>query len=368
MLKAFSAATLVSLALMPAALAQGHSHGASGRLFDGEIEFSLQVDRLTQPGAARRTSVFGEIDAHFDLHLGEGLSIEAAFAVEPVREPTRSGWFQGEGGYIEDLNLLYQADPLTIRVGKFHSNFGTAWDKAPGIYGTEFAEDYELTERLGAAVSYKLETLLSGTHELTFNLFTVDTSVLSNSVGARPEFGLETTTRAERTRRWHGGAGNTGRLDSVALHLDGGDIHPLPGFSYHLGLRRQPKGVDGVADETGYVAAVAWEIKLPGEIRLTPLVEYAHFEKFRGLDQSARYVTGAASLGWEAWTLSASTTLRRIDDADPAAPDSRDWLRTATIAYAFTEALEGSLGWARARTEGETATTLGALLTYKLEF
>jgi hypothetical protein len=61
-------------------------------------------------------------------------------------------------------------------------------------------------------------------------------------------------------------------------------------------------------------------------------------------------------------------TLRRIDVADPAATDSRDWLRTASIAYAFTEALEGSLGWARSRTDGTTGTTLGALLTYKLEF
>jgi hypothetical protein len=259
-----------------------------------------------------------------------------------VRESTRSGWFQGEGGYLEELNLLYRSDAFTIRLGKVHPNFGTAWDAAPGIYGTEFAEDYELTERLGAAVSYKFETILSGTHELTFNLFTVDTSVLSESVGARPEFGLETTSRPDRARRWHGGAGNTGRLDSVALHLDGGDIHPLPGFSYHLGLRRQPRGVDGVADETGYVAAVAWEIKLPNDVTLTPLAEYAHFEKFHGLDQSARYVTGAATLGWQAWTLSASTTLRRIDNADPSATDSRDWLRTASIAYAFTESLEGS--------------------------
>lgn len=35
-----------------------------------------------------------------------------------------------------------------MQTGKLNPGFGIAWDKAPGIYGTDLAEDYEISERI----------------------------------------------------------------------------------------------------------------------------------------------------------------------------------------------------------------------------
>jgi hypothetical protein len=208
---------------------------------EGTIEIELEVDRVTDPpaGARRRTSGFAEIEARFGLRLTEDLSILAHLQFEPVREPTRNGWFQGEAGFLQQLLVNYEVGAFALYGGKFNPGFGIAWDVAPGVFGTDFAEDYELTERLGAGVAYKLEVPGAGTHKLALNVFTLDTTLLSEAVGSRPVFGAPGTLRPGRFRQSQGGAGNTGRLDSVSLTLDGGEFEPVPGLTYHLGYRHQ---------------------------------------------------------------------------------------------------------------------------------
>ena len=53
----------------------------------------------------------------------------------------------------------------------FNPQFGMFWDRAPGVYGDEFAKAaYELTEGIGAGGAVKLETLSWGNHGETIGI------------------------------------------------------------------------------------------------------------------------------------------------------------------------------------------------------
>ncbi len=338
--------------------------------FDAEVKVEVQNDKVYRASdpAARLNNLFSEIEAHLAVHFNQDLSIQSRIKLEQLRQPTGRGAFQDEGAYVEELFVNYRLGLVTLLAGKFNPGFGIAWDKAPGIYGTDFAEDYELTERVGVGLSYKLETLTWGDHDLGANLFFLDTTALSQSYITKPAFGAERTSRASRFRKAQGGVGNTEQLNNFSLTLDGDGISWLPNFAYHLGYLHQSKGVSEPFNENGYVGAVQYTLKLGRATTLTPLVEYARFDGFQGLDQTAGYLTGAATLSHGSWTASISGTRRRVGLATEASPNGDDWLGTATIGYAFENGIEASVGWARARDGAELTSTLGVLLAYKARF
>jgi hypothetical protein len=43
-----------------------------------------------------------------------------------------------------------------VQTGKLNPGFGVAWDKAPGIYGTDLAEDYEISERISVVGTWQV--------------------------------------------------------------------------------------------------------------------------------------------------------------------------------------------------------------------
>jgi hypothetical protein len=355
---------------LAAVLVAGAATAQQFPTFDAELTVEVQNDkvyRATDP-AARINNLFSEIEAHLAVHFSPDLSIQSRIKLEQVRQPTGRGAFQEEGAYVEELFANYRLGQLTLFAGKFNPGFGIAWDKAPGIYGTDFAEDYELTERLGAGFTYKFETLTWGDHEFGANLFFLDTTALSQSYITKPAFGAEGTLRASRFRKAQGGAGNTERMNNISLTLDGDGISWLPNLAYHLGYLHQSKGSTEPFDENGYVGAVQYTFKLGKATTLTPLVEYARFSKFQGQDQTAGYLTGAATLSHGPWSASIAGTRRRIGLATESSPNGEDWLGTATIGYAFENGVEASVGWARARDGAELTSTLGVLLAYKMRF
>ena len=75
--------------------------------------------------------------------------------------------FKDLAGYAEEIYVQYEGGPVRLFTGKFNPTFGQAWAKAPSVYGTDFAEGYQLTERidLGGAVSAESEGL--GKHNAT---------------------------------------------------------------------------------------------------------------------------------------------------------------------------------------------------------
>ncbi len=301
------------------------------------------------------------IDAELDLRLAGPFSIRASLVAESV---FRSGPFQdrfvGEIGDIgakaETLFVEYAAGALTLYAGKINPPFGVGWDLAPGLYGTDFAEDYELIERIGFGGSVTMGGEGIGVHVLGASAFFLDTSVLSQSL-------IEDRGGVDRS---DGGPSNTGDPASFALTLDGGKLPGLPGLSYHAAVSRQERGRGDVADEMGYAFALYGEFPLRDGATLAPIVELVRqVNDEAGLDDVTYVTAGVALLGGP-WSIAFSGTLRAIDAA--SAPDSDDSLLQVSVGYDFRNGLSVELGYKATEVDSIESDLVGALIAYEIEF
>src|SRR5690606_23231499 len=115
------------------------------------------------------------------------LSFHIGLTLESVRdlEAGQDRWFDDLGLYVDTLHARVEHAGFSALAGKFTPGFGTAWDVTPGIYSTEFVEDYELSEMIGAGLGYEFDTGATGTVRASGSLFFADTTVLSDSLFTR---------------------------------------------------------------------------------------------------------------------------------------------------------------------------------------
>ena len=215
--------------------------------------------------------------------------------------------------------------------GKIHPHFGRAWDIAPGLYGTDFAEDYENVEKLGFGAAYDIHAI--GVHTVTVETFHSDTSFLSNSLFTRPDASDPRTLRPKQLRRENGGIANTGRFNNFTMALDGSRIPGPAGLGYTLGYALQRGGNEGELDERSFVAGAWWEIPLGARMEFVPLVEYVHQKNRQGTDQNADYLTIGLEFGLGGgWTATGFGTLRDLSGSETLS-NSTDHLVGASIMH-----------------------------------
>jgi hypothetical protein len=219
----------------------------------GELKVELQSDtnyKSDDPNA-ELTDTYNTTELGVEASFGRYLTGHGAFTFEPVRDPGpgEDRFFEDEGLYAEELFAnVALGHGVNVFGGKFNPVFGKAWDAAPGVYGVNFAEDYEITERLGFGGSIEQENTGLEKLTLTGSVYHLDTSGLSQSA----------FTNRGRTKLSSGGVSNTEELDSFALALEAASIPALGGANLHLGYRFQHQGttVDDLEHEQGYVAAL----------------------------------------------------------------------------------------------------------------
>ena len=100
---------------------------------------------------------------------------------------------------------------MVLTAGKIHPQFGLAGDVTPGLHGTDVAEKYELKERDGGNVAYRLD-ILGIEHEVNVSAFMVDRTLLHR---------FRVLTSRGLSKIDDGGAGNSDGISSVAMSLDG---------------------------------------------------------------------------------------------------------------------------------------------------
>ena len=367
---------LIRGALAGALAAAAHSAAAQTYpLLVGEVELAVQFDHAYDAdtgGEAHLSDLYADSEASLALHLSPAWSVQTGLVLEPVRGLTDDRAFDDQGLYVEQLFLNYDGGWFSLYAGKFNLGFGLAWDRAPGVYGTDFAEDYEVTEQVGFGGALKLETLAHGEHEIGAAVYFADTSFLSNSAITRPRFGDADTGRPRRLRERNGGPGNTESLESYVVSLDGGAFPYLPNATYHLSHLRREAGATETDDEKGYAAALQVALDLGGGATLTPLVEVAWFDDLGGQPQDATYVTWGAELAFAPWSLSFSQTMRRLDEADdgsgPLGGDARDRLTQASVGYDFENGLGLAAGVKHERVQGVDTSFVGFVVSYDLDF
>lgn len=292
------------------------------------------------------------------MHFTPILSLNVGLTLESVQDPLpfEDRFFGDHGLYMDTLNLQAEYNGFSLVAGKFGPGFGTAWDNTPGVFGTVFAEDYELAEQIGFGLAYTFDGGDAGQHTIGANIFYADNTFLSDSI----------FTRRGRTYVSDGGAGNTGALDNFSATLDGSEMAALSGFSYHLGYRHLSAGVTENADENGFVGGIAKETELSNGMVLGMNGELAYFDNAAGVaGDDALYATAGLSLKNGPWHGELAGTLRRLEIAGIR---NDDHIVQASIGYEFENGIDVSAGYAHVREAFADAHVVGVRLTKSLEF
>jgi hypothetical protein len=306
-----------------------------------------------------------KVEPAFSIGLTEHFSIEAGFVLEPVSDPPpgQDRWFDDEGLFVETFFLRWERGRFSLHAGKFNPAFGSAWDLAPGVYGVDFAEDYEITERIGFGGTIEFGNAAVGRHRLGADAFFVDTSPLSRSL----------FHDRGRVRRSDGGPGNTAAPESFAVTLSGGEIPRLPGLTYNLGFAHQHRADVGGRSENDAVAGLAYAFSPLENLQIELLSEYAHLHHAEGENERHHYFTQSAAAYWGGWNVAFSYTGRWIRGGDGGS--SRDFLFQASAGYAWEIGADGRLGvlgtdvgWRCARSDGVYGDGIGVLVSYVFAF
>lgn len=360
--RAFAAAALAVTAWAGGVRAESPK-SFDGPLIKGEIDVGFRVfgpvasDFTPNQAAAMN---FDVSHIHFGAFATSWLSLQGVIKGEPVRElrPHRTEAFRGFGVFTAELYLNADFDDVAFFVGKFMPTFGQLFDhhKAWGLFATDFTEDYETLDYVGAGFVLRgdFRAAGAGRHELTAQAFFADTTILHRSIITAPRAGGSTVERQSRLRKSDGGVGNTGKLDNFSVTLDSGDFDFLPGVALHFGYRflhRSPAGVaagDETRNEHGLSVAVDYnftvvDFLLPGTTRIQTAAEWVRFRNAEGNRGSRTYWAANAILANGPWTWHLTGTLRDIEAPDTVS--SRDRLFATSVFYRLDQRWQVGAGY-----------------------
>jgi hypothetical protein len=348
---------------------------SSSPYVSGEISVKLLNDwTFETQDDSEQNQLHTQIEAELEFHLNENIHVETELVYEVLKDPDlgENREFADHGLYPETLTLNYQDERLHLFGGKFTPNFGIAYERAPGVCGTniseaqEITEDYEMKERIGFGGGVSFGGGDVGKHTIASSLFFRDTSILSSSI----------ITGRGRTKKRDGGPSNLERLTSYSVSLDGEDIKAIPGFSYHLSYIYQDveeafeetgEEIENTDNETGLVFAAVYEIPLGEEVTITPMLEYVRMDNFEGEEDVNRdYLTLASQVDYGPWNLAVGYTKRETDNVESV--NVEDQLVHASVGYEFSSGLGIDLGWLQTDISGMRLDAAGVIFSYFYEF
>ena len=344
---------------------------------EGELVIELQNDWQydSDDTANQFNNLYTTTEGDFNLYPFkelEGLFVNLHLTLEQINTGSGSGnkFFEQQGAFVENISLNYEGEWWSVIGGKYGPNFSIAYDAAPGIYGTDLAEeDIEIAEKwgFGGSATYADETL--GAHTLSASLFTADKTILSKSI----------INDRGRLTSSDGGPTNTNSLGSAVVAVDGSGFAFAPGLSYQIGgafldtSRVVDKETGDIIpssetdDEYRFVAAAQYAIDITDDIAVTPLVEYVHFWNGGGYkDEDRDYLTATGLVTYQNWNLAFGTTQKWVGPAQGDSFNDNQWQVSA--GYLFDFGLSLDVGWKYATEEGVETYTVGALATYAFEF
>ncbi|MEQ1783197.1 MAG: hypothetical protein ABMA14_17715 [Hyphomonadaceae bacterium] len=295
--------------------------------------------------------VAATIEYGLGVRIADGWTIHMDAVVEPVEDPLTDVAFHSEDAYIETLSLQYSGENFSVYAGKINPVFGSAADLAPGLYGAEIGEAYQITEQTGFGGDISLSSLLGfdGEYVLSAAVFTADRSFLSGSLGGH----------RNRVLLSDGGLANTSELKSYAVSLDGSLEN---GFGYSVGYRHLASETPGEADESMTVAGVSYAFPEDLGFSLATMAEVGMSRDADGNDGANRdFYTAAAEIGFGDWFVNVVASGWN-ENAVAGDLDLRKF--EVSIGRNLTDDLTLEFGAQDARFGGESETILGLRLSY----
>jgi hypothetical protein len=301
-------------------------------IYGGSADYTAAWINPSDPTLNNTRSLLPSSESDFQFKANDSVSFIANIISEQVIDPVpgTDQIFRGLGTYVYVLQAQYDADNYSLWAGKIHPTFGHAWDITPGFHGTDLAEAYDLSERIGFGASTNF-AIGGMAHRLEANSFTTDRTVLSESL----------FHNRGRTTLASGGAGNSKGISSVAVAWDGcmggeaDSCYDDGVFGYQLAARLQTAGSGGVAKELGLLGSMNTNIALGDETALKLFAEAAWFNNYDGSADKALVVTASAALSMGPMTYSA--TLAEHRDLIKGAPNSKERLLDLTAMYDLGE-------------------------------
>ncbi|WP_207553694.1 hypothetical protein, partial [Teichococcus deserti] len=132
---------------------------AGGWRLTGQLDTELNLDLNGRRGGRRGYSdLFNKTELGLYLGMPGGFALNSVFKLEPAERPADGSdrAFHAHAAWVDQLYLSWAQGPLQLFAGKIHPRFGMAWDEAPGLYGDDFAQGYELSEKIGGGVNLSL--------------------------------------------------------------------------------------------------------------------------------------------------------------------------------------------------------------------
>lgn len=332
--------------------------------FGGEVVMELQNEYTTEsddPDTDEHNNMFFRTEVAPVLYFNENFFIDGVAVFENIqdREPDEDNWFDNEGAFIEEIKLNYENGPWAAWAGKFNPGFGIAWDYGRGIWSEDFAEDYEITEKIGVGGSYTFENDQIGAHTLALNTFFADTTFLSGS----------TITKRDTLDEDDGGASNTEDFSSYVASLNGENIFGVENLYYKLGFRHLAEGdADvGTDDENGYEVTLGHVFNVTDRVSADALVEYVNISNFETGPDDAEYFTASVVTKLDdRWNVTLGYTARNFDV--DGGDDVKDHLFQVSGGYDFGQGTTAEIGWRNSEEDGVDTDIVGGLIRHSFAF
>lgn len=321
-----------------------------------ELGFGTDWTFKADDRTAELADAYPDIALAVTINATDWLAFNLGVTVESVLDPVGDRFFGDIGAYVDTLNAQVFLGGLTVTAGKFAPGFGTAWDVTPGVYGADFAGDYELSEALGLGLAYEFKAGAAGTITAGANLFYADNTILSESL----------FTNRGRNRVGAGGPGNTGKLNNFSVTLDGSDIPAVEGLTWHLGYAHLQRGRGDISDVNAFALGLAYERETGSGWTVGWNGEVVYATGWNGARDKAVYVTQGLSFAKDSWHAELAGTIRQVRYF--AGGRDNDLLAQVSAGYEFENGVDVSLGYAFAREAREEAHTLGLSITKTFEY
>lgn len=327
----------------------------------GEVSVEVQDDWTydSEDRSKLNNNLYPKIEPSATVQFTPEWSAFGHVTIESIGDPAKfeNRRFEDIGLYVEELYGEYAGERLGGKAGKLDAGFGVGWDKAAGVYGTDFAEDYQTSERIGLFGSWRLGGGENESHSVWGGTFFKDTTILSESA---------LRGRGD-TRREDGGIGNTESFDNFIVAINGSKIPLLGDTGYHFSVMRQAAGVGATTDETSVAAAVFTDMDVGHGITITPLVEGVRISNAGGTaTEDKEYLVLSGQLAWNGWNLALAHTWRTTQRNNAA--DDNDTHFQVSAGYAFDFGLSIDIGWKIVEEANAETRTVGVKAAYTIPF
>ncbi|MBW2713140.1 MAG: hypothetical protein JRC77_05250, partial [Deltaproteobacteria bacterium] len=327
------------------------------------VELQYDAPLHSQDSDHEQRDLYTTVESSLGLALAGPFSLHTNLVLESVSDPrgTGSRYFDDQGLYAEQIFIAYETETLFWKVGKINPAFGIAWGHTPGVYGVDFAEDYEITEKIGLELELPIKLSEQMQLRWTAAAFFADTTLFSESV-INHRYYDEARTK-ERNRKSLGGLTNTEKLDSFTTTLTGENLLGRERCFWNLGFSHF-ENPDASADQQSVLAAAHCPFELREGLELDLFAEGVLQDNAEGVDDDkGNYLTTSASLAWGNWRTALAQTQRNLKPKHGS--DSRNRLYQVSVGYEFESGIGAEIAYLRTREDRVHTNGFGFLVYYE---